>query len=283
MIKSWLFVPGDSERKIHKAQESGADALILDWEDAVAAAKKPDARSLFKELASTWSTDGPALYIRINAMHTPHFQDDMLALPTRGIQGVIVPKACGVRDIQELSERLRQLEESQGVAAGTLNIIGIATETAASVLALGEFRAPIDRLQGLMWGGEDLAADLGIRHNRTPENLYKSPFSLARDFALLAASAAQCLPIDAVYTRFRDLDGLSIECQASRASGFASKAAIHPDQIPIINRAFQATGDELEWARQVVAALETATGVAVYNGEMIDAPHLRLAHRLLGT
>lgn len=282
MIKSWLFVPGDSERKIHKAQESGANAVILDWEDAVAAAQKPAARSLFHELAGNWPSDGPALYIRVNAMHTSHFEDDLLALPACGIQGVILPKACGVGDIRLLSERLQQLEERQGMIPDTLGIIGIATETAASVLALSEFREPIARLQGLMWGGEDLAADLGMRHNRKADKLYKSPFSLARDFTLLAASAAQCLPIDAVYTSFRDLDGLVTECQAARENGFASKAAIHPDQIPVINEVFQATADELEWARQIVAAMDADTGVAVLNGEMIDAPHLRLAHRLLG-
>lgn len=282
MIKSWLFVPGDSERKIHKAQESGADALILDWEDAVAAAQKPAARRLYKELAESWPSNGPALYIRVNAMHTSHFQDDLLALPACGIQGVILPKACGVGDIHALSEQLSQVEERQGVAPGTLRIIGIATETAASVLALGEFREPINRLQGLLWGGEDLAADLGMRHNRTADNLYKSPFSLARDFTLLAASAAQCMPIDAVYTRFRDLDGLAAECRLARANGFVSKAAIHPDQIPVINEVFQATAEELEWAKQIITAMDTNTGVAVLNGEMIDAPHLRLAYRLLG-
>lgn len=282
MIRSWLFVPGDSERKIHKAQDSGADALILDWEDAVAAAQKSSARSLFKELAQAWPTDGPALYIRVNALHTPHFEDDMRALPGQGIQGVVLPKACGIADIQKLSQQLDGVEESRGVAPGSLRIVGIATETAASVLALTEFREPIARLQGLMWGGEDLAADLGIRHNRTSDNFYKSPFSLARDLTLTAASAAQCLPIDAVYTRFRDLDGLAVECHASRDNGFTSKAAIHPDQISVINEIFQPTDDELEWARQVVAALDTSTGVAVLNGEMIDAPHLRLAHRLLG-
>lgn len=281
MIRSWLFVPGDSEKKIISALKSGADALIFDWEDALAAEQKPAARSLFKELSGTLPKEGPTLYIRVNAMTTPYFQDDMRELLAQGVQGVVLPKACGVGDIHALSEHLRALENEQGVAVGSLSIIGIATETAASVLALNEFRQPVARLQGLMWGGEDLAADLGIRHNRTPDNQYKSPFSLARDFTLFAASASHSLPIDAVYTRFRDLKGLAAECQISRANGFASKAAIHPDQIPVINQAFQATENELEWAGKVVAALDTTPGVAVINGEMIDAPHLRLARRFL--
>ncbi|MFT5532960.1 MAG: citrate lyase subunit beta/citryl-CoA lyase [Burkholderiaceae bacterium] len=285
MIRSWLFVPGDQARKIDKAFSSGADALIFDWEDAVAPANKQAARSVLSAALAAraaWPAEKPLVFIRINGWDTTFIDDDLIALPVAHIHGVVLPKSCGPADVVRLGERLRGLEQAAGVAQGTLQIVAVATETAASVLALTDFRLPVPGLAGLMWGAEDLAADLGVFRNRDAAGTYRAPFLLARNLTVLAAAAAGTLAIDAVYTDFRDLAGFRAECQAARDDGFQAKAAIHPDQVAIINAVFSGTADEQAWARRVIAAFEAGDGVAVLDGKMIDVPHWRLARRLLG-
>lgn len=282
MIRSWLFVPGDSEKKIARALSSDADAIIIDWEDAVADARKPVARQMLAELLADAPKQTPRLYVRVNALDTPHFAPDMQALPCGLVQGVVLPKLCGPADVDTLARRLGQAENNTGTTAGHLEIVGVATEHASAVLALTEFRQPLPRLTGMMWGGEDLSADLGILNNRYPDGQYKPAFCLARDLMLMAAGAAQCTAIDAVYVEFRNLDGLARECRAAKSMGFTGKAAIHPDQVPVINDAFSPDAEEQEWARRVLNAVDAETGVATLDGKMIDAPHIKLARRILG-
>jgi citrate lyase subunit beta/citryl-CoA lyase len=285
MIRSWLFVPGDQARKIDKAFSSGADALIFDWEDAVAPASKQTARGVLVdalEARAAFPADGPLLFIRINGWDTVFIDDDLAALPLARIHGIVLPKSCGPADVARLGARLRELEQAASMMQGMLQIVAVATETASSVLALTDFRLPVQGLAGLMWGAEDLAADLGVFRNRDAAGNYRAPFLVARNLTLLAAAAASTLAIDAVYTDFRDLAGFRAECQAARDDGFQAKAAIHPDQVAIINEVFSGTADEQAWARCVIAAFEAGDGVAVLDGKMIDVPHWRLARRLLG-
>ncbi|MFM0201888.1 CoA ester lyase [Paraburkholderia fungorum] len=284
--QSWLFVPGDSARKIERALQGDAHALIFDWEDAVAPAEKPAARQITMAALAAAGAPVERCWIRVNALSTPFFDDDIGALPGAAIAGVVLPKACGVRDIERLSAALEQLERTSGLAAGALRIVAIVTETAASVLALSEFRAPMPRLHAMLWGGEDLAADLGVannRENRTDAHpAYRAPFQFARNLTLFAAAATECLAIDAVFTDVRAQDALLAESAAARADGFGAKAAIHPDQVAVINRTFAPTAEERRWAQQVIEALgQQQGGVAVLDGKMLDAPHLRLAKRIL--
>jgi citrate lyase subunit beta/citryl-CoA lyase len=285
--QSWLFVPGDSARKIERALQGDAHALIFDWEDAVAPASKAAARQITAAALAAVNAPLARCWIRVNALSTSFFDDDIAALPGAAIAGVVLPKACGVRDIERLGAALEQVERKNGLAAGALRIVAIVTETAASVLALAEFRAPVPRLHAMMWGGEDLAADLGVANNRETRNgdahpAYRTPFQFARNVTLFAAAAAECLAIDAVFTDVRAHDALLAESTASRADGFGAKAAIHPDQVAVINRTFSPTPEERQWAQQVVEILgRQQGGVAVLDGKMLDAPHLRLAKRIL--
>ncbi|MCE9659047.1 MAG: CoA ester lyase [Burkholderiales bacterium] len=279
--RSWLFVPGDSARKIERALQGEADALIFDWEDSVVPAQKATAREV--TVAALAASRPPPLrcWIRVNALLSPEFAADLAALPAAAIAGVMLPKCCGPADVERLGEALATVEKSAGITVGRLGIVGIATETAASVLALSDFRRPVPRLTGLMWGGEDLAGDLGVARNRDEAGRYREPFRLARSLVLLAAAAAECSAIDAVFVDVRDADAFAAECREGRADGFAAKAAVHPDQVGPINDAFGATADERAWAERVVVAL-AEHGVAVLDGRMIDLPHLRLARRILG-
>lgn len=283
---SWLFVPGDSARKIERALQGDAHALILDWEDAVAPASKPSARELTGDALRAANAPPERVWVRVNALDTAFFADDIAALPASRIAGVVLPKACGPRDIERLSGALAKAESRDGVAARSLGIVGIVTENAASVLALSEFRAPLPRLRALMWGGEDLSADLGIADNRLPRvdgyAAYREPFRLARSLTLMAAAATQSIAIDTVFVDFRDMESLHTETRAARGDGFTAKAAIHPDQVAGINAAFAPTDEERRWAQAVIDALETQQGgVASLDGKMLDAPHLRLAKRIL--
>lgn len=282
MTRSWLFVPGDSARKLARGIQSGADALIIDWEDAVGPANKPAARALTNAFLLDLKPGVQRIFIRVNALGSRFIEEDLAALPVDRIDGIVLPKSCGTAHIAALSVRLDLIEAQGGLAAGQLRIVPVATETAASVLALHDFRAPLARLEGLMWGAEDLAADIGVFQNRDKSGAYRPPFLVARQLTVLAAGAAQCAAIDAVFTDFRDLDRLDQECRMARADGFVAKAAIHPDQIAVIHAAFKPSADEIQWAERIVAALDAQTGVGVVDGVMVDLPHLRLAQRLLG-
>ncbi len=281
--RSWLFVPGDSARKMERALQGEADALIFDWEDSVAAnpAAKAAARELTVSLLAASRPPPVRCWIRINALGSAEFAVDLAALPAAAIAGVVLPKCCGPADVLRLDPMLAAVEANAGITNGRLGLVAIATESGASVLALSEFRSPLPRLAGLMWGGEDLSGDLGVHRNRDDAGRYREPFRLARGLTLMAAAAAQCLAIDAVFVSVRDHEALGVECREGWADGFVAKAAVHPDQVVTINATFNATEEERAWAERVIAALAQG-GVAVIDGQMVDAPHLRVARRLLG-
>ncbi len=278
--RSWLFVPGDSRRKIERALQGEAEALIFDWEDSVAAGAKAAAREITVAALAALRPPPVRCWIRVNALASPEFAADLAALPAAAIAGVVLPKCCGPADVARLGGALAKVELDAGITAGRLGIVGIATETGASVLALSEFRRPLPRLAALMWGGEDLAGDLGVARNRDAQGRYREPFRLARSLTLLAAAATECSAIDAVFVDVRDAEAFAAECREGRADGFAAKAAVHPDQVGAIHAAFAPTNEERAWAERVIAALAQG-GVAVVDGKMVDAPHLRVARRLL--
>ena len=280
--RSWLFVPGDSAGKIERAFKGDADALIFDWEDAIAPTAKVAGRAITLAALAAAGQAKSRCWIRMNALASPWFIEDLQALPAASITGVVLPKSCGLLDLEKLGRALATVEASTGLEPRSLGIVAIVTETAASVLALSEFRKPVPRLTAMLWGGEDLASDLGVARNRDENGVYRAPFLLARNMMLMAAAAAECTAIDAVYTDFRNSVGLVAECVEARADGFTAKAAVHPDQVDLINQAFAATPQERAWAEQVVVALKNG-GVAVVESKMVDAPHLRLARRILAS
>lgn len=282
-MRSLLFVPGDDERKIAKALDSAADALILDLEDAVAPQRKSVARDVCATLLRSPKT-AKALFVRMNGLDTPHALADLAAVVAGKPFGVMLPKSSCGDDVRRLAFYLDALEAREGVEAGSIRILPIVTETAASIFGLGSYADPaIARLFGMLWGGEDLAADVGGTRNRADDGRYAPEYELARSLCLYGAASAGVLAIDAVYTNFRDSAGLKAEALVGLRSGYGAKAAIHPAQVDVINEAFTPSPADIESAQSIIAAFDAAggAGVAAIDGRMLDRPHLRGAQRVL--
>jgi citrate lyase subunit beta/citryl-CoA lyase len=284
-MRSLLFVPGDSARKLEKGLASGADALLIDLEDSVALSAKEEARrvtlSFLKEAVPQASR--PRLFVRVNGLTTGLTDADLDGVMAGAPDGIMLPKAIGGPDVSHLGAKLAVREAEFGLDDGQTRIIAIATETARGIFALGSFAGVSHRLAGLTWGGEDLSADIGAETNRGADGLYTDPYRLARALTLLGATAAEVDAIDTVYTNFRDLDGLAAECREARRDGFVAKMAIHPAQVAVINEAFTPSPEAIAWARSVIDAFAANpnAGVVGIDGEMIDRPHLKRAERLM--
>jgi len=273
-MRSLLFVPGDDARKLEKGLGTDADALIFDLEDSVAEANKDQARQITAQALQ--ATTDKLRFVRLNPFDTGRLPADLEAALAGRPDGVVLPKANSGRAVQ----RLARLMDQAG-ADPACSIIAIASETPAAVQALSRDNWHHPRLQGMMWGAEDLAAELGALRNRV-DGQPTQPFRLARNLALVAAKAAGVLAIDTVYADFRDGAGLQRECEEAAADGFDAKAAIHPAQLSIINDAYTPTPEAVAWAEKVVAIMsEATTGVASLNGQMLDQPHLKQAMRIL--
>ena len=281
-MRSFLFVPADSERKLARAPEAGADALILDLEDSVVPANRPTARIQARNFLEATGSAGFRRWVRINPLASGAALDDLAVIVPGRPDGILLPK-CVPDDLRTLDHYLSAFEAAAALLPDAIRVIAIATETPAAMFALGNYAGVSRRLAGVTWGAEDLAAAIG-GNNRRADGAYDDVYRLARSLCLLAASAAAVMPIDTIYTDFKDEAGLAAECAAARRSGFTAKMAIHPAQIPVINRAFTVGADELAWARRVVAlfAANPDAGAAALDGSMIDRPHLILARRLLG-
>ena len=282
-MRSLLFVPGDDERKIAKGLGCAADALILDLEDSVAPDRKHAARELCARTLA--AADGRRkLFVRINALDTADSLLDLAAVVAARPFGIVLPKCRGGDDVRLVGHYLTALEAREGIAAGETRILPIVTETGAAMFGLGSYdHPPLPRLWGMLWGGEDLAADLGATANRESDGRYAAPYQLARSLCLFAATAASVIAVDAVYTNFRDAAGLKEEALEGLRSGFSAKAAIHPDQIEAINAAFTPSEVDIERARRVIVAFDESpgAGVASIDGKMLDRPHYRSALRVL--
>lgn len=284
MLRSMLFVPGDSERKLAKGAGSAADALILDLEDSVAAERTAIAREMVRGyLDAHPDRQERQLWVRINPLSTPAGLLDLAAVVGGRPDGILLPKPESATDVVMLDHYLRALETRDGVPLGSTSIIPIATETAGALFTLGSYAGCSPRLVGLTWGAEDLAAVLGASTNRVPGGAFAYPYEMARALCLAAAVSAAVQPLDTVYADFRDLAGLAADAQASRHSGFLGRMAIHPDQVAVINDAYTPTAAEVTHAQRVVDAFAAApgTGVVGLDGTMLDMPHLKQARRVL--
>ena len=284
MLRSMLFVPGDSERKLAKGAGSAADALILDLEDSVAAERTAVAREMVRAyLDAHPDRTERQLWVRINPLSTPAALMDLAAVVGGRPDGILLPKPDSAADVVMLDHYLGALETRDGVPLGSTGIIPIATETAGALFTLGSYAGCSKRLAGLTWGAEDLAAVLGATTNRAPGGGYAHPYELARSLCLAAAVAAGVQPLDTVYADFRDLAGLAAEAQASRHGGFLGRMAIHPDQVAVINDAYTPAAAEVAHAQRVVDAFAASpgTGVVGLDGTMLDMPHLKQARRIL--
>jgi len=291
-LRSFLFVPGDSERKQVRALGSGADALILDLEDSVDPANRAAARTQVARLLAAGSAQqGPQLWVRVSAPSGAELQADLRSLAAVPLpQGIVIPKVSSAAEIIHLGGALAALESAHPASRHRVRILALVTETPAGLLALPQYPQQLgasvpamERLAGFTWGGEDLGAALGASHRREPGGAYTFTFQLARTQCLLAAAALGIQAVDAVHVDFRDGAALVAEAQAARRDGFSGKLAIHPDQLAPINAAFTPTEAEVAHARRVIAAMAAAggAGVATLDGQMIDRPHLLQAQRTL--
>jgi citrate lyase subunit beta/citryl-CoA lyase len=279
MMRSFLFVPADSERKLQKAGDVGADALILDLEDSVAADARPEARSLVREYLAGKDN----VWVRINPIDSDDAAADLEAVMPSAPAGIVLPKPRSAAAAIELDERLSALESEHGIEPGSTRILPLCTEHPEALFTLNSYIGATDRLMGLTWGAEDLSAALGAASNRDENGNWLPTYEMARSFCLLAAAAAEVAAIDTVFTDFKDTAGLRRYASNARRDGFAGMLAIHPAQVETINAAFQPTAQELERATLIVElfAANPGAGVIGLDGEMFDRPHLVQARRLL--
>lgn len=285
-LRSWLFIPGDSEKKLGKVDACGADAVILDLEDSVAAANKPAGRALVAAFVGERPRGARPgqLWVRINPFDSGLTLDDLVAVVGAAPDGIMLPKCDGPNDIHRLSHYLDALEAQAGVAPGSIKIVPVATETAAAPFTLGAYAgAGLDRLLGLTWGAEDLSAALGASSNLDLAGGWALTYRLVRSLTLLGAKAAGIQAIDTLYVDFRDEAGLRESSRAARAEGFTGRLAIHPAQVAAINASFMPSPEEIAHAQRIVAAFAAAPGVGTVglDGRMVDLPHLKQAEGLL--
>jgi citrate lyase subunit beta/citryl-CoA lyase len=280
-MRSLLFVPADSPRKLEKALGSNADVLLLDLEDSIAPAAKQAAREGARTFIATsrGAQARPRLFVRVNALDSGLIDADLDAVMPAAPDGIVLPKSISGADVQHLGAKLAVREAENDLPDGATGIIAIATETARSIFHMGTYAGASNRLAGLTWGAEDLSADLGAEDNREPDGSYADPYRLARTLTLFAAQAGELPPIDTVYPNYRDLDGLRAECEAARRHGFTAKMAIHPAQVSIINEVFTPSPQAIARARRIVELFEANpdAGVIGLDGEMLDRPHLKRA------
>lgn len=284
-MRSWLFAPGDSEKKMGKAEASAADIVLLDLEDSVAPENKAAARAMVAEHIAA-SANAKRLWVRINPLTSHESIADLAAVIPAQPGGVFLPKAEGAADITQLHHYLTALEATNGIPLGRTLIAALVTETAAAMFRTGDYAGDYpgrERLVAMSWGAEDLSSALGAREQRGPDGGYSHTYEMARSLCLIGASAAGVAAIETVQPEFRDLEALEARAKSVRAQGFGGMLAIHPAQVDPINAAFTPSSEELAHARSVVQAFaeHPGAGVVALDGAMLDRPHLALAQRLL--
>jgi citrate lyase subunit beta/citryl-CoA lyase len=284
-LKSLLFVPGDSEKKLAKAESTGADALLLDLEDAVSQDRLPVARGLVLEYLKSHDRQHQQVWVRINPLNTPLALPDLVAVMAGQPDGIVLPKPLNASDVLQLDHFLSALEQREGIKVGHTRILPVATEVAGALFSLNTYAGCSARLAGLTWGAEDLATSVGASTNKKDNGEFDDTFLLARSLCLLAAAHAGVQAIDTLSVDFRNPESLQADVQRARRQGFSGKLAIHPDQVPIINQGFKPSAQEIQHAQRIVDAFAQAQGAGAVqlDGKMFDKPHLTHALRMLAT
>jgi citrate lyase subunit beta/citryl-CoA lyase len=281
MIRSFLFVPADSERKLARSLDSQADALILDLEDSVMPDRKPIARELMRQHLGQL-TDHSRWWVRVNSLSSGELLRDLVAAIPARPAGILLPKIEGPEDIDAVGHYLDVLEAEHGIEPGSIRIAALVTETPGVLLRLGELaRRHYPRVQAVMWGAEDLSAMLRAGDPRTDKGDWRPTYEFARSQSLLLAHAWGVEAIDTLYVDFQDAEGLTRLCAASRRDGFTGRVAIHPNQVDIINQAYSPSDTEVALSRRIVEAFADGKGVVAIDGKMYDLPHLKAASQLL--
>ena len=283
-LRSLLFVPGDSEKKLSKSTSTAADALILDLEDSVAPERTALARIMVAEfLRAHPNRNQQQLWVRINPLQTPEALADLVAVMPARPDGIMLPKPLNGLHAQQLDHYLSALETCEGLALGSTRIIPVATEGPGALFDLQSYAGASSRLQGLTWGAEDLATAVGASSNRDASGEFTFTYKLARSLCLLASAHAQIQAIDTLSVDFKDMQALALDVQQARREGFSGKLAIHPDQVEVINQGFTPSAHDISHAQRIVDAFAQAHGAGAVqlDGKMVDKPHLTQALRLL--
>lgn len=281
-MRSWLFAPGDSDRKMGKALGGPADIVILDLEDAVVEENKPLARKMIAGFLADNAQDRRRIWVRVNPLDGDHTRADLEAVMPHRPGGIMLPKARGGHDVEALDGLVAPLEAANAIEAGSTPVIALVTETAAAMFTTGTYvGAP--RLAAMTWGAEDLADSLGAAGNTEADGRYRPTFELARSLCLLGAAAAQVPAIETIMADFRDLEGLKRRAEMVRRDGYRGMLAIHPAQVDVINQAFTPSADEVAEAREIVALFSANPGAGTIGWKkgMLDRPHLSRARQLL--
>lgn len=280
-IRSWLFAPGNSERKMTKASDSAADIVLLDLEDSVSPENKPAARTAVADFLKT-REDKHRIWVRVNPLPSGEIEADLDAIMGAAPGGLFLPKAEGKADVEALDAMLTIREAEYGIQNRSTHVAALVTETPKAMFHCGDYEgAP--RLIAMSWGAEDLSSALGARVQHQADGSYMPMYEMARNLCLLGAVAAGCAPIETVMPEFRDLDKLRERALMVRGQGYRGMLAIHPAQVDVINEAFTPSAEEIAHARAIVQAFadNPGAGTAGLDGQMLDRPHLALAERLL--
>lgn len=280
--RSWLFAPGDSERKMLKAMEGEADIVLIDLEDAVTTENKPLARPMVHDFIKANPGQRHRLWVRINPFDGPYTLADLAAVMPAHPGGIMLPKVYGRADVEKLDHCLSALEVANGIEEGATPVIVLITETAEAMFHTGSYKgAP--RVVALTWGAEDLADSIGASSNRNPDGTYSFTYELARSLTVLGAATAGVTAIETISADFKDLDALRLRAEKVRRDGFRGMMAIHPAQVPVINAAFTPTPEEIAEAQEIVDIFAANPGVGAigWRGGMLDRPYLARAERLL--
>jgi citrate lyase subunit beta / citryl-CoA lyase len=280
--RSWLFAPGDSEKKMAKAAAGPADIVLIDLEDAVAESEKPNARTMVHDFLQSQVRGHERLWVRVNPLDGPHTLADLVAIMPARPGGIMLPKSRGRADVERLDHYLSALEAAYGIPPGSTKVIPLVTEVAEAMFTTGSYRAA-PRVVALTWGAEDLAASIGASANRNEDGSYGFTYELARSLTLLGAAAAGVAAIDTIQGDFRDLDGLKQRAEKVRRDGYRGMLAIHPAQVDVINAAFTPGEDEVAEAQDIVDLFAANPGIGAigYKGGMLDRPYLARAQALL--
>jgi len=289
--RSWLFVPGDSEKKLSKVMGTSADVVVVDLEDAVA----PGAKETARRLACSWldahlqqvlSGTRQRRWVRINALDTPLWRDDLAAIMPAKPRGIMVPKVQGPEQLRVLAAELYELEQRTGIPTGSTEIMPLVSETPRAALSIASYGDPnlsMPRLAGLTWGAEDLSSAIGATRKRDKDGNWTDLFRMVRSQMLLAAHAMGVAAIDTLHSDFKDLEGLKRIARASYKDGFTGMLAIHPDQVKTINQAFSPSEEDIVHALAVVEAFadNPNVGALQIDGKLLEKPHLEQARRTL--
>lgn len=281
-MRSWLFAPGDSERKMTKAVEGAADIVLLDLEDAVVTGNKPLARQMVHDFLVANEAQRARIWVRVNPLDGPYTLTDLAAIMPARPGGIMLPKVYGRQDVELLDHYLSAFEAAHDIPVGSTPVIVLVTETAEAMFHTGDYKgAP--RVVALTWGAEDLADSIGASSNRDPDGRYGFTYELARSLCLLGAATAGVAAIETIQSDFRDLDTLKARAEKVRREGYRGMLAIHPAQVEVINAAFTPTEEEIAEAQAIVDLFAANPGVGAigYKGGMLDRPFLSRAEHLL--